>query len=76
MLKMKKRCEKCAGALAPQGLAFICSFECTFCATCTHAMQHVCPNCQGELVQRPTRVRAVADVAAAQLRTKLGKLFS
>ena len=36
--------------------AVICSFECTFCADCGAQMEHVCPNCGGELVARPKRI--------------------
>jgi len=54
-LEMRTRCEKCREALLADGSAFICSYECTFCATCTRAMNSVCPNCQGELVARPKR---------------------
>lgn len=71
MLKMKAHCEKCQAATPRDGLAYICSFECTFCATCTSAMGHVCPNCQGKLVERPPRTRAVAAVGLAQLRARL-----
>ncbi|MEE4205255.1 MAG: DUF1272 domain-containing protein, partial [Erythrobacter sp.] len=35
--------------------AFICSFECTFCASCAEALDDLCPNCRGELMDRPTR---------------------
>ncbi len=49
-------CERCGGALAPDGEARICSYECTFCVACSEAMEHVCPNCGGELVARPKRV--------------------
>ena len=35
--------------------AFICSYECTFCATCANALNGICPNCHGELVRRPRR---------------------
>ena len=35
--------------------ARICSYECTFCATCADAMGGRCPNCGGELVPRPRR---------------------
>jgi hypothetical protein len=38
-------------------------------------MSNVCPNCTGELVKRPTRVRKVADVAVSQVRNKIGRLF-
>ena len=75
MLKMKTSCEKCQADLAQTDLAYICSFECTFCGPCTHAMSNVCPNCSGELVKRPTRVRKVADVAVSQVRSKLSRLF-
>ncbi len=55
-LEMRTACEKCGAALAADAEgAFICSFECTFCAACAEAMQHVCPNCGGELVRRPRR---------------------
>ena len=55
MLEMKPACEKCEPALPPDGEAFICSFECTWCGPCTTATDHVCPNCAGELVRRPKR---------------------
>lgn len=54
-LEMRTRCEKCERSLALDSEAFICSYECTFCADCTQAMQHLCPNCGGELVPRPKR---------------------
>ena len=56
MLEMRPDCERC-GADLPANLpgAFICSFECTFCAECTEAMDERCPNCGGELVDRPAR---------------------
>jgi hypothetical protein len=71
MLKMKARCEKCAAATPPDGRACICSFECTFCTACASALLHVCPNCQGNLVERPTRTRSVAAVGLAQVRARL-----
>ena len=55
-LEMRTACEKCGGALAADGGgAFICSYECTFCAACAEAMARACPNCGGELVPRPRR---------------------
>uniref|UniRef100_UPI0025E23D28 DUF1272 domain-containing protein n=1 Tax=uncultured Sphingomonas sp. TaxID=158754 RepID=UPI0025E23D28 len=36
--------------------AFICSLECTFCAECADALDERCPNCGGELLDRPARV--------------------
>jgi hypothetical protein len=58
-LEMRAVCEKCNAALAADGDAFICSYECTFCPQCTAAMQHRCPNCGGELVARPKRRKSV-----------------
>jgi hypothetical protein len=71
MLKMKSKCENCSKELLPAGVAFIRSFECTFCGDCTDSMQHVCANCEGELVKRPTRLRSPAQVAGSQLKQKL-----
>jgi hypothetical protein len=56
MLEMRPDCERCGVDLpADVAGAFICSFECTFCAECTNALDDRCPNCGGELVDRPTR---------------------
>jgi len=56
-LEMRSTCERCGAALTDDGAAFICSYECTFCARCASAMGHACPNCGGELVARPRRPR-------------------
>ncbi len=57
-LEMRSRCEKCSKPLvADSDNARICSYECTFCATCGEAMDGRCPNCGGELQPRPKRVR-------------------
>jgi hypothetical protein len=55
-LEMRTECERCGVALAQDGEALICSHECTFCTACGTAMEHMCPNCGGELVARPKRV--------------------
>jgi uncharacterized protein len=56
MLNMRPDCERCGVDLPAQAPgAFICSFECTFCAECADAVDEQCPNCGGELVDRPTR---------------------
>jgi hypothetical protein len=57
-LEMRGSCERCGRELPADGDAMICSFECTFCGTCAHELDHVCPNCGGELVRRPWRVGA------------------
>jgi len=58
-LEMKPQCERCAAALpAHSDTARICSYECTFCADCSSAMQGRCPNCGGELLARPRRKKS------------------
>jgi uncharacterized protein len=52
-LELRTKCEKCGAPLASDLIAFICSYECTFCDKCALAMHYSCPNCQGELVRRP-----------------------
>ncbi|MGW0608338.1 DUF1272 domain-containing protein [Streptomyces sp. NPDC002640] len=54
-LEMRERCERCETALRPDSPAWICSYECTFCVSCSDALRHTCPNCGGELVVRPRR---------------------
>ena len=57
MLEIRPSCECCDVDLPPESLlARICSFECTFCATCAERHLHgKCPNCGGELLPRPRR---------------------
>ena len=54
-LEMKEACEKCGRDIAATDEAYICLYECTFCAPCKDAMAAVCPNCGGELLRRPRR---------------------
>jgi hypothetical protein len=60
MLELRPGCECCNVDLPPESAdARICSFECTFCATCAeNVLRGVCPNCGGELVPRPRRPAA------------------
>ncbi|MEG3155048.1 DUF1272 domain-containing protein [Sphingomonas sp. RB1R13] len=59
MLEMRPDCERCGADLpASAPGAFICSFECSFCAPCAEALDDRCPNCKGELTDRPTRSKA------------------
>ena len=55
MLEMKKECLVCAVVLSHDSLAFICSYECTFCNRCADANKYVCKNFGGELKERPKR---------------------
>jgi hypothetical protein len=64
-LELKRACEKCGVALTPGGLAYICSYECTYCANCAEQANGVCPNCGGELVRRPRREERSSFSAAA-----------
>ena len=60
MLEMRPDCERC-GVDLPAELAgaFICSFECTFCAICAEELDDTCPTCGGELMDRPTRAKTL-----------------
>lgn len=64
-LEMRSACERCAAALAQDGEAHICSYECTFCASCAREMNGVCPNCGGELVPRPRRKTSACEAGQA-----------
>ncbi len=58
MLEMRPNCECCDVDLpADAAGAYVCSFECTFCASCAlHRLGGRCPNCGGGLQMRPLRV--------------------
>jgi hypothetical protein len=60
MLQLRPSCECCDRDLPPDAAeARICSFECTFCASCAESkLKGICPNCGGELVVRPRRPAA------------------
>ncbi len=57
MLELRPSCEHCNKALPPASLeARICSYECTFCASCVDdVLGNVCPNCGGGFMPRPIR---------------------
>jgi hypothetical protein len=54
-LEMRAECERCGHLFGAGDDAWICSYECTFCAGCAGEMDVTCPNCRGELVRRPRR---------------------
>jgi hypothetical protein len=60
MLELRPTCENCNKSLPPSSLeAMICTFECTFCATCVEKiLGNVCPNCGGGFCPRPIRPTA------------------
>lgn len=57
MLELRPNCECCDRDLPADSTdARICTFECTFCASCAETrLGGRCPNCGGDLVLRPTR---------------------
>ncbi|MBX2848760.1 MAG: DUF1272 domain-containing protein [Acidiferrobacterales bacterium] len=57
MLELRPNCEACDKDLAPDSTeAYICTYECTFCADCvTGLLKNVCPNCGGGFTPRPIR---------------------
>lgn len=56
MMELKPSCECCDIDLPPESTnARMCTFECTYCATCADEMNGVCKNCFGNLVVRPIR---------------------
>lgn len=57
MLELRPTCEHCNKPLLPDSPeARICSYECTFCATCVESVLHnVCPDCGGGFVPRLIR---------------------
>jgi hypothetical protein len=57
MLELRPNCELCDCDLpANSDRARICTYECTFCATCAEdELKGVCPNCGGNFVPRPIR---------------------
>lgn len=69
MLELRPNCEKCDRDLPPESRdARICSFECTFCVECVEGeLCNVCPNCGGNLVERPIRPEAALEKYPASL---------
>lgn len=61
-LDLRPGCECCDRDLPPESAeAMICTFECTFCASCAEDLGGICPNCGGELVRRPIRPAAMLE---------------
>lgn len=70
MLELRPNCECCGRDLPPDSTdARICTYECTFCSDCVENVLHgSCPNCGGEMLQRPRRPAAMLakDPASTQ----------
>ena len=70
-LEMRPDCERCGTDLPAEAPgAFICSFECTFCAECAEQLDDRCPHCGGELMDRPTRSRKLQEKFPASTERK------
>jgi hypothetical protein len=56
-LELRPNCEFCDVDLPPNSPdARICTYECTFCASCVETeLSNVCPNCGGGFEKRPIR---------------------
>ncbi len=78
MLEMRPSCETCDCDLPPESeQARICSFECTFCATCSEErLANHCPNCGGALAERPTRAAALLEKYPASTQRRYKPLNS
>ena len=75
-LEMRPNCERCDADLAADAPgAMICSFECTFCSACNSVeLKGTCPNCGGQLLERPMRTgAALAKFPASTTRVFKGK---
>jgi hypothetical protein len=74
MLELRPNCECCGRGLpGDSDAAYICSFECTFCAECSQGvLKGLCPNCGGELQRRPRRSaeKLQRDPASTQRKVK------
>ncbi len=69
-MDLKPGCECCDVDLPPESPdARICTFECTYCATCAAEMDNTCKNCGGNLVPRPIRpAEKLMDAPASTVR--------
>jgi len=78
MLSVKPNCECCDVDLPPESKsARICSFECTFCNECaSQNFGNLCPNCGGELVNRPVRPKEHLEKNPASLTRFLNQKHS
>ncbi len=73
MLELRPNCECCDKDLPPESTeAMICTFECTFCTSCAeNTLNKVCPNCGGNLVERPIRPRELLETCPASTKRVL-----
>ena len=65
-LAMRVECERCRAPLKADDVAYICSYECTYCGACYAALEHRCKNCGGELARRPRRPLGTEDACQVE----------
>ncbi|WP_223296620.1 DUF1272 domain-containing protein [Shewanella pealeana] len=65
---MKTKCEQCHTPLTRKDTAYICSFEETYCKSCSEKLDFTCIRCQGVLVLRPSRKIKPFKVPASKLK--------
>lgn len=72
MLELRPTCENCNKPLPPASLeARICTYECTFCATCVDKiLDNVCPNCGGGLCRDPSGHRRIGKATTTLAKTR------
>lgn len=72
MLELRPVCEHCGKALPNDSNdAMICTFECTFCASCVaEILNNVCPNCGGGFEKRPSRPKQLLERYPAKVDAK------
>jgi two-component system, LytTR family, sensor kinase len=75
-LEMKQSCQGCPAGVPQDSEAYICSFECTFCAECAGKFHFACPHCGGGLVARPRRLIAMDSREIASKKEAFGELRS
>lgn len=71
MLAIRPNCEHCGKDLPNTSTeAMICSFECTYCATCAlEVFENVCPSCGGNFEKRPIRpIQMVANYPVSDVK--------
>lgn len=72
MLALHPNCEYCDKDIPVDSHeAMICSFECTFCKSCSEGdLKLICPKCLGNLTERPVRPKNALEACPASTERK------
>src|SRR5437588_917002 len=77
---MKSNCEGCQRGLSADAEAYVCSYECTFCADCASIQKSICPHCGGELLRRPRRSHSLEvqepDEVQVEIKNRPGLIWA